>query len=320
MNEILSQEEVNALLRGVISGEVETQSETDDVVGTSYDFTNQERIKRGRMPSLELVNERLGRFFRLSLTSSLGKMIKIVNIDVSEAKYVDFMKKIPFPSSMNVFKMEPLKGNALMIIDASLVFLLIEYFFGGTGREFVKPEGREFTPIEQKIIKKVVLIFLSDLEKAWQPVETLQTKYIRSEINPQFVNIVSSSEIVVAVELKIEVENFQGKILLCFPYAMVEPLRNKLHSGLHSESKNIENQWSSIIKENLYYACINLQAILGETELSIDEILNLKVGDVIPLRKQIKEDLILKIEDVQKLKGKPGAYKGSQAIKITEFL
>jgi flagellar motor switch protein FliM len=201
MDEILSQEEVDALLKGIQDGAVETEKGLEPSGVKPYDFTGQEKIVRGRMPSLDIANERLARNFRLSLSAAIRRMVDITNVSVSITKFYDFI-----PSSINVFKMEPLRGFGLLVFDAQLIFTLIEFFFGGTGKAYYKPEGREFTPIEQKIIHKVVLMFFSDMEEAWRAIYPMKPVYVRSEMNPQFVNIVTPVDVVIKVEYVLEME------------------------------------------------------------------------------------------------------------------
>ena len=180
MDEILSQEEVDALLKGIQEGEVETETGIEAAGVKSYDFTGQEKIVRGRMPSLDIANERLARNFRLSLSAAIRRMVDITNVNVTITKFYDFMRGVPFPSSINIFKMEPLRGFGLLVFDAQLIFSLIEFFFGGTGKAYYKPEGREFTPIEQKIIHKVVMMFFVDMEEAWRAIFAMKPVYVCS--------------------------------------------------------------------------------------------------------------------------------------------
>ncbi len=322
MNEkVLSQDEVDALLKGVELGDIETESasapETEGA--RTFDLTSQDRVIRGRMPGLEMINERFSRFFRDSISSIIMKFIDIHIHTMELTKFSDFMKTIPLPSSINIFKMEPLKGNALFVIEAPMVFAFIEYFFGASSAKHVKSEGRYFTPIEQRIIKKVVTMGLKNLGEAWEGVFPIQPEHTGSEMNPQFVTIVTPTEVVIKIELHVEIEDFLGKIFFCIPYSMIEPIKDKLCSGIKGEKFDVDQRWVSLLKEMLSESYVNVTAELGKTELTVHDMMNLEVGYVINLGKAISDELLIKIEGIPKFTGTPGLSRGNQAIKITSI-
>lgn len=322
MSDLLSQDEVDALLRGVQAGEIDTEAARDQLLsGTrAYDFMSQERIVRGRMPGLEIINERFVRFFRNSVTTFLMKFIDISMHNVEIIKFGEFMKTIPFPANINIFKMEPLKGAALFVIEAPLVFAFVEIFFGGASARYVKSEGRSFTAIEQGVIKKVVDMALRDLASAWDVIAPLECEYSSSEMNPQFVTIVTPSEIVIKVEVHVEVEDFTGKLFFCIPYSMVEPLKEKLYSGIQGEKFELDQRWVRRLKEILSDSYVKVKAEIGKTELTVGDLLKFEVGNIINLGKNVSDKLIVTVEDVPKFKGHPGYSRGSQAIKITDVI
>ena len=237
MANVLTQEEVDALLRGITGGDIET--ETDDLFDTSdaitYDLTSQDRIIRGRMPTLEMTNEKFARMFRTTLSALLRKVTSVSAISVDMLKFGEFLKTIPVPTSMHLFKLEPLRGSGLMIVESKIIFMLVDIIFGGDGKSNFKIEGREFTPIENNIIKKVVMSALGDMEKVWQQLIDLKIAYQRSEINPQFAQLGSPTDVVVVSNFEIEVEYSSGIISLCIPYATLEPIRDKLQAGYQSQ-------------------------------------------------------------------------------------
>ncbi|MFO0752724.1 MAG: flagellar motor switch protein FliM [Thermodesulfovibrionales bacterium] len=320
MEDILSQDEVDALLKGISDGEVETEKleETSDV--KAYDFTGQEKIVRGRMPSLDIANERLARNFRLSLSAAIRHMVDVTNVNVNITKFYDFMRGIPFPSSINIFKMEPLRGFGLLVFDAPMIFSLIEFFFGGTGKGYYKPEGREFTPIEQKIIHKVVLMFFDDMEEAWKPVYPMRPLYVRSEMNPQFVTIVTPVDVVIKVEFVLEIEGKQCKAFLCIPYGSVEPIKEKLYSAFSADRDELDIKWLERLNEGLKEIPLTLTGELGRATMSVQEILNIKVGDTLILNTRADEDLNVLVEGVPKFKGRFGVFKGAHAMKVASVL
>ncbi|MCC6346336.1 MAG: flagellar motor switch protein FliM [Nitrospirales bacterium] len=320
MEDILSQDEVDALLKGISDGEVETEKQEEPSGVMVYDFTGQEKIVRGRMPSLDIANERLARNFRLSLAAAIRHMVDVTNVNVNITKFYDFMRGIPFPSSINLFKMEPLRGFGLLVFDAPMIFSLIEFFFGGTGKGYYKPEGREFTPIEQKIIHKVVLMFFEDMEEAWKPVYPIRPVYVRSEMNPQFVTIVTPVDVVIKVEFILEIEGKQCKAFLCIPYGSVEPIKERLYSAFSTDRDELDVKWIERLNEGLKEIPLALTGELGRATMTVQEILTIKVGDTLILNTRADEDLNVLVEGVPKFKGRFGVFKGAQAMKLVSVL
>ncbi len=322
MSDILSQDEVDALLRGVQTGEIETEDAKQKIMnGTrAYDLTSQERIVRGRMPGLEMANERFSRFFRNSVSNLVMKFTDISIQNVGVVKFGEFMKTIPFPSSINIFKMEPLKGYSLLVLEAPLVFAFVEFFFGGTSVRNVKSEGRAFTSIEQRVIKKVVSMALSDMGLAWAGIAPIQPDPVGSEMNPQFVTIVTPSEIVIKIEVHIEFEDFTGKLFFCIPYSMIEPVKEKLYSGIQGDKFDLDQRWVSRLKDILMNSEIGVMAEVGKINLTFSELMNLKEGEVLALNKCANDELLITVEDVPKFSGLPGYSRGNQAIRITKIL
>jgi flagellar motor switch protein FliM len=316
MDEILSQEEVDALLKGIQEGEVETEKGIEPTGVKSYDFTGQEKIVRGRMPSLDIANERLARNFRLSLSAAIRRMVDITNVNVTITKFYDFMRGVPFPSSINIFKMEPLRGFGLLVFDAQMIFSLIEFFFGGTGKTYYKPEGREFTPIEQKIIHKVVMIFFDDMEEAWRAIYPMKPVYVRAEMNPQFVNIVTPVDVVIKVEFVLEVEGKQCKAFLCIPYGTVEPIKEKLYSAFSADRDELDMKWLDRLKDRLREIPVVVSGVLGKVMLDVNRVVDLKANDLIILDRRVDENIDILVEGYPKFKGKFGIYRGSYGLKV----
>ncbi len=317
MQDILSQDEVDALLRGINEGDVETEAATTEVSGVkAYDFTGQEKIVRGRMPSLDIANERLARNFRISLAGALRRVVDITNVTVNVTKFYDFMRSVPFPSSINVFRLEPLRGFGLLVFDAQLIFTLVEYFFGGTGKGHYKPEGREFTPIEQKMIHKVVMMFFKDMEEAWKPIYPLVPTYVRAEMNPQFVTIVTPVDVIIKVEYVLEIEGKQCKAFLCIPYGSVEPIKEQLYSAFSADRDDLDTKWIDRLKDALRGTAVTITGELGKASLSVDRVLDLRESDVILLDRRADDDISILVEGVPKFLGQFGAYKGSYALKF----
>ena len=286
----------------------------------TYDLTSQDRIIRGRMPTLEITNEKFARMFRTTLSSLLRKVTNVNAISTDMVKFGEFLKSIPVPTSMHLFKLEPLRGSALIIVESKIIFMLVDIIFGGSGRSAFKIEGREFTAIESNIIKKVILSALGDLEKAWQSLIGLKITYQRSEINPQFVQLVPPTDVVIVSNFEIEVEYSSGTISVCIPYSTLEPLRDRLQAGYQSEQLDVDKTWINRFKGGLLASKIELTARLGSTEINAGEVISLKKGDVIPLSQFILDPINVYVEDVLKFRGRPVIYKGNQAIQISQII
>lgn len=321
MNKILSQDEVDALLKGVKSGEIDTETAKNKIVSgvRPYDFTSQERIVRGRMPGLEIANEKFTRLFRNSISNLIMKFVNISLQNTEVTKFGEFMKTIPFPSSISIFKMEPLKGYALLVIEAPLVFAFVEFFFGSSSVQHTKSEGRAFTPIEQRVIKKIVDTLLNDMSSAWNGIEAIKSEAVSFEMNPQFVTIVTPSEIVIKIEFSIEIETYTGKFFFCIPYSVIEPVKEKLYSGIQGEKLDTDKRWIRKLKEILLDSSIEVSAEIGHAELTFEDLMNLEIGSVINLSKSVSDELVVKVEDIPKFMGMPGYSRGSQAIRITKI-
>ena len=323
MSQMLSQEEVNALLKGVSEGEIEMGQEEevcDPSAVRSYDLTSQDGIVKGRIPAMEMTAEKFARIFRVTLMSLLRKVVNINTSSVDMIKYGEFLQTVLLPASLHIFRMDPLKGSALFVVESQVIFTWIDIIFGGSGRETFKVEGREFTNIENNLVKKVVLSALSDLEKAWKLLVNLNIVYQGSEINPRFAQIVALGDVVIVMKFEVEMEFSSGIMTLCIPYSTIEPIREKLQTGYLSEKLEVDEKWTIRFEEGLKLSNVNLSVELGSAELSGREIINLKKGDVILLDRCCSDSLDIYIEGVHKFKGRPGIYKGNRAVQISQFI
>ncbi len=321
MNKVLSQDEVDALLRGMSGGEIEVEtgagSGADGVV--VYDLTNQDRIIRGRMPTLEIINDRFARLFRTTISASLRKIVDVTTTSVDMVKFGEFMRSLPVPTSLHIFKMDPLRGHAVFVLESKLVFNLVETFFGGDGTGEVKVEGRDFTAIELQLTRKVVLMALRDLEQAWKPVHDLTLVYQRTENNPQFASIVPPSDVVIVVKFEMEMEHAAGTITVCLPYSTIEPIRGKLYAGFQSDQLEVDHEWMRRFRAQLRDAEVEIAIEVGRSEVLSGDLLKLKVGDVITLDKDINEGLVALVQGVPKFVGRAGTFRGNKAFKVEEY-
>lgn len=323
MEKILSQEEIDALLKGMESGDVDTTPKApapEQSKVAPYDLLNQERIVRGRMPALEMVSDRFVRRQAVSWTSMMRETVDLLVVGTQVIKFGEFLKKIPLPSSINVFHMHPLRGSGLFVMDAFLVYLIVDYFFGGKGQTHVKPEGRDFTPIQLRIVRRLLAHVLPDLEKSWQAVLPVKVEYVRSESNPQFAMIVTASEIVVVVTVQVLLGEAARDFFLVYPYSMLEPIKEKLYSGLVSDQVEQDSAWMARFREKLEECPLSVSVRLGTATVTLRDVLNFSPGDVILLDQRPGDPLDGYVEGIRKFQGSPGVYRGNHACRITKFL
>lgn len=317
-SDLLSQEEIDALLHGVDSGNVDTESDIQahDGVARQYDFTSQDRIVRGRMPTLEMINERFARHLRISLFNLMRRSAEISVGGVKMSKFSEYVHSLFVPTSLNMVRVKPLRGTALFVVDPKLVFILVDNFFGGDGRYHAKIEGREFTPTEQRVVRMTLDNAFADLKKAWSPVMDLDFEYINSEVNPQFANIVTPTEVVVVSSFHIELDGGGGDLHVTMPYAMIEPMRELLDAGIQSDRSEVDERWIRALREEVKVAEVELSATLAETSLSLEDVMNFKAGDIIPV--DLPEQVLVRAEGIPVLRGRFGVSEGHNAIKVTE--
>ncbi len=316
--DFLSQEEVDALLKGV-TGEADEAPAEEEAGGVkSYDLGRQERIVRGRMPTMELINERFARYLRIGLFNFMHRSTEISVGPVRVQKYSDFIRNLVVPTNLNLVQMKPLRGTGLVVFDPNLVFLIVDNMFGSDGRFHTRVEGRDFTPTEQRIIIGILNVVFAEYEKAWKPVYEVEFEYIRSEMNTQFANIATPSEIVVAFTFTIELSGNSAEMHFCLPYSMIEPIRDVLYSTMHSEQAGSDLRWTGMLRRQLLAAEVELTAPLGGTQIKLGEVAKLKVGDVVPF--DIEDLLSVKVDGVPLLECHYGVNNGQYALKIEKFV
>lgn len=318
VNDLLSQDEIDALLHGVGSGDVETEADAGPADGSaqSYDFTSQDRIVRGRLPTLEMINERFARHFRISLFNMLRRSAEISVGGVQMMKFAEYVHSLFVPTSLNLTRVQPLRGTALFVIDPKLVFTVVDNFFGGDGRFHAKIEGREFTPTENRVIQMMLHQAYDDLCEAWSPVMPVTFEYLNSEVNPQFANIVSPTEVIVVSSFHIELDGGGGDLHVTMPYSMVEPIREQLDTGLQSDRSERDDRWTQSLQDEMKGAEVELSSTLLETSLTLRQVLELEPGDVISV--DLPENATVRVEDIPVFHARVGLSKGVTAVKIKE--
>ncbi len=317
VNDLLSQDEIDALLHGVDNGDVQTEEDiaAHDGVARPFDFTSHDRIVRGRMPTLEMVNERFARRMRVSLFNMLRRSAEISVGGVQMLKFSEYVHSMFVPTSLNIVRVKPLRGSALCVFDPRLVFIIVDNFYGGVGRH-AKIEGREFSPTEQRVIHMVLEDAFKDLVDAWKPVLPVDFQFVTMEVNPQFANIVSPTEVVVVSTFHVELDGGGGDFQVTMPYSMLEPIRELLDAGVQSDVTEKDERWAISLREDIKSAEVTLRSTLATIERNLSDVVKFEVGDILPF--DMPEKVIIEIEGVPVFRGTYGVSRGNMAIKIDE--
>jgi flagellar motor switch protein FliM len=314
----LSQEEVDALLKGVNGDQEETHLPEDPSSVRPYNLATQERIVRGRMPTLEIIHERFARLLRIGLFNFLRRSAEVSVGTVRVSKYSEFIRNLVVPTNLNLVHMKPLRGTALIVFDPGLVFLLVDNLFGGDGRFHSRVEGRDFTQTEQRIIQRVLNIVFETYAKSWEPVYPVEFEFIRSEMNTQFANIATPNEVVVATTFTVELGAVSGEMHFCTPYSMIEPIRDILTSSLQGEALEVDKRWIRLMTQQIQIAEVEIVANLGEVKITLGDILDMKVGDVIPFA--VPDIISATVDNVPVMDCSFGKFNGQYALRVEKLL
>lgn len=315
VQDLLSQDEIDALLHGVDDGLVQTDIAAEPGTVKSYDLTSQDRIVRGRMPTLEMINERFARYTRISMFNMLRRSADVAVGGVQVMKFGEYVHSLYVPTSLNLVKIKPLRGTALFILDAKLVFKLVDNFFGGDGRH-AKIEGREFTPTELRVVRMVLEQAFVDLKEAWQAIMEVNFEYINSEVNPAMANIVGPSEAIVVSTFHIELDGGGGDLHVTMPYSMIEPVREMLDAGFQSDLDDQDERWVNALRQDVMDVDVPIGATVARRQLKLRDILHMQPGDIIPV--EMPEDMIMRANGVPAFKVKMGSHKGNLALQVIE--
>jgi flagellar motor switch protein FliM len=314
----LSQEEVDALLKGVSGEQDSDQSQLDSSGVRPYNLATQERIVRGRMPTLEIINERFARLLRIGLYNFLRRTTEVSVGPVRVTKYSEFIRNLVVPTNLNLVHMKPLRGTCLMVLDPNLVFLLVDNLFGGDGRFHTRIEGRDFTQTEQRIIQRVLEIIFETYAKSWEPVYPVTFEFIRSEMNTQFANIATPNEVVVSTTFTLELGQVSGEMHFCTPYSTIEPVRDILTSSLQGETLEVDKRWIRLMTQQLQTAEVEIVADLGTASTTIGDMLNMRVGDILPIH--VTDSIEAKVDNVPIMECSFGKFNGQYALRVEKLI
>ncbi len=314
----LSQDEVDALLKGV-TGEDDAEEIVEDTSGVRpYNLATQERIVRGRMPTLEIINERFIRLFRIGLFGFMRRTAEITAGPVKVQKYSEFIRNLVVPTNLNLVQIKPLRGTALLVFDPTVIFMIIDNLFGGDGRFHTRVEGRDFTQTEQRIIQRILDIFFENYEKSWSYVYQIEMEYMRSEMNTQFANIATPNEVIVSTTFGIEIGASHGEFHCCMPYSMIEPIRDLLTSSMQGETLDIDKRWTKLMTQQIQNAEVEIVANMGSADISIKELIDMQVGDVIPIN--IPDIISATVDQIPIMECSYGTLHGQYALRVEKLL
>ena len=315
----LSQEEVDALLEGVTG---ESQRLTEEVHDSSevrpYNISSQERIVRGRMPTMEIVNERFARNLRVGLFNFIRRSPEISVGPVTVQRYSAFLRELAVPTNFNIVAIRPLRGSGMVVCEPALVFGVIESLYGGIGKFQTRIEGRDFSATEQRVINRLVDVITSEYKKAWVGIYPLELEYQRSEMQPQFANIATPSEIVISTSFQLEIGEITGSIHFCMPYATLEPIRDVLYSSTQGDSIEVDKRWVNVLTQEIQAAPVVLVAELAHADATVEQLLAMKKGDFIELDR--KPRIQAKIDGVPIFECQYGTHNAKYALKIDKCL
>jgi flagellar motor switch protein FliM len=315
----LSQEEVDALLEGVTGESQKIVSEEQDLGAIrTYNISSQERIVRGRMPTMEIVNERFARNFRIGLFNFIRRSPEISVGTVQVQRYSAFLRELAVPTNFNIMAIRPLRGSGLIVCEPTLIFGVIDTLYGGIGKFQTRIEGRDFSATEQRVINRLVDVITDEYKKAWKGVYPLELEYQRSEMQPQFANIATPSEIVVATSFSLEIGEISGSIHICMPYATLEPIRDVLYSSTQGDSMEVDKRWVNVLTQEIQSAEVRLVAELAKSDATVEQLIAMKPGDFIELER--KPRIKAYIDGVPVFECQYGTHNKKYAIRIEKNL
>jgi len=316
-DDFLSQEEVDVLLKGMAGSGMAQQSDSTNRF-RPYNLATQERIVRGRMPTLEIINERFARLLRLGLFNFMRRSANVTAGPVRVIKFSEFVRNLVVPSNLNLVHVKPLRGTSLLVFYPTLLFLVVDNLFGGDGRFQPKTERRDFTQTEQRIILRLLNLVFDSYAKSWHPVYPIEFEYVRAETNIQFANVATPNEVVVATTFEVNFGAVMGEMHICTPYSILEPIRDLLSSSVQGEALEVDKRWVGRLSKQVQSAEVMLLVNLAHVQVTLDQILKMKVGDVIPL--DIPQFVTASVDGVPVMECRYGVSNGQYALRMEKML
>lgn len=323
MEQILSQEEIDALLKGISEGDIDTEQEDpaeQAAEAQSFDWARFTRWKKDRLPALDFIYDRFSKSFQSALSLYLEKEVAVTLEPLQYVPYGEFIRTLSLPTNLNVVVTEKLKGFFIVIFDPQIIFCVLETIFGSSSTSGPLVEGREFTRIEFNVIKKITELLCVEMEKAWSPVYEIVCKFSRSEVNPKYVTIISEEEVVSLTEITIEIADIKGWVKICMPYGLLETIKGYLISTPSREDEEMREKWFMNLRERVYEVPLELRAVLGKKRTSLKAFLQMVNENMIFVDRYVNDPIEIDIHNKDYMKGRLGLYKGNKAVRIDEIL
>lgn len=314
--EVLTQDEIDALLTGVDDGGVESDDELTAADVTPYDLTNQDRVVRGRLPTLELVTERFTRRLRQELPASLKFPLEVGQGGVQVMKYSEYIEMLGMPTCIKLLRIAPFSGTCLLTMDASLVHCLVDRFFGGSG-DISALDGKDFTPTEMRVIDRVQNVLISNFETAWDDVLNIQIEQVGTEINPGLVNVMAQSEALMICSFRIDIEDQSGEMHIVFPYASLDAYKSILDTNKQNHEDNAD-EYRSRLEQVVLDAQLPISCVIGSAQLRLRDLLQMAPGDVLDLSMQDRHEV--RVASVPKFVASLGDSRGRFALEFEAFI
>jgi flagellar motor switch protein FliM len=317
--EFLSQDEVDALLKGVSGEAEEPVAEVKVTDGARpYNLATEERIVRARMPTFEMVNERFARQLRVALFNFIRRNADVTVGPPKVQKFSDFVRNLIVPTNLNLVQIKPLRGTSLFIFDPNLVFVVVDSLFGGSGQIHPTFEGRDFTATELRIIQRMLEIVFEEYEKSWKPVHEIKLEFVRSEINTQFASIATPNDVVVVSTINIEFGSAGGEFHICIPYTSLEPIRKELYSSMQADVHESDKRWFRQLQREVQNAEVEVVVNLGRAAVTLEQILNMQQGDVIGFN--VPETIVAEVDGVPLIECRCGVFNGQYAVRVERMV
>lgn len=323
MANVLSQEEIDALLGGMSGGTIDTAGDdgiAEDVAedeATPFDFTDQDRFLRGRLPTLETIHDRFARLLRMSLSTSLRRPVDIQICSQTVCSFGDFSRSLEKPHSLHVIRMDPLKGSGLLVLPARLILTLVDLMFGGNGQPVAISEERDFTLIEQVVIQKIAEDIRKSYAESWQSVYPLHLEEAGTETNLQFINIAQAQDAVDVVDCDVTIESNRTSLSICIPYATLEPIKDILKGAFTIKNADVDQSQARRVNRTIQEASVEVRAMLGTATITGRDLLAMKEGDILQLNEDFEHPVEILVQGLRKFWGVIGTHKSTRALQIT---
>ena len=322
MGEVLSQDEIDNLLKALSTGELDADEmkNTDERQVKDYDFARPAKFSKEHLRTLEIIFEHFGRLLATNLPAYLRKSVSVDVVNSEVVIYSEFSNALSNPVLLGVVGMDPLMGNVIMEMASNLGFAIVDRLLGGVGNSLEKE--RDFSEIELSILERVFTICVNLLHEPWENVVEITPRLNRIETNSQFAQIISPSETIAIVTINLKIGAVEGLMNICLPYTTLEPVMDKLNTKywFSTMKEKDSNSYEAAIENIIDNALIPMKAVLGTSKINVQDFVNLQLGDIIRLDRKVDDELEVYVGNIKKFKALPGYSDNKYAVRVTEIL